>query len=128
LRPSIQSSLCRVKNTSIRRLVFTVASFKIYHQCLSDVECALLINSPLGLQCEFLEAIVKCRSNILDLITKMPNLRSLNCQSEDVTWDIWKLSSKNDELIVWLRNHLPIRCSISRDPKRLSHIIIWIDV
>jgi hypothetical protein len=117
-----------VKNTSIRRLVFTVTSFKIFHQCLSDVECDLLINSPLGLQCEFLEAHVKCRSSIFDLIAKMPNLRSITFRCEDDAWDIWNSSSTDDELIIWLRNHLPTRCSISRDPKRMWYIQIWIDV
>jgi hypothetical protein len=126
--PSIQSSLYQVKNTSIRRLVFTVTSFKIFHQCLSDVECDLLINSPLGLQCEFLEAHVKCRSSIFDLIAKMPNLRSITFRCEDDAWDIWNSSSTDDELIIWLRNHLPTRCSISRDPKRMWYIQIWIDV
>jgi hypothetical protein len=128
--PSIQSPLYQVKNTSIRRLVFTVKRFTIFHQCdqcLSDVECALLINSPLGLQCEFLEADVNSHSNVLDLIGKMPNLRSITFRCEDDKQHIWGSSSTDDELI-WLRNHLPTRCSISRDPKRMWYIQIWIDV
>jgi hypothetical protein len=123
----IRMTLFQVKNTSIRRLFLVSSGAIVFDSCFDSAECAILTNSTLGIQCEVLSIDVKCRTNILDLIKQMSNLRSLTVQCEDDQWDLWQSSTANDELVNWLQGHLPSTCLIIRDPKKVSSIHIWID-
>jgi hypothetical protein len=111
-----------ITSTSIRRLDFITKS-KSCIRYFNNVECIVLVHSPLVLRCEILLIGIKNRTDIIDLVNKIPNLRSLTCQCEDDEYNAW---STNDELVEWLRDHLPSTYSISRDKKRTYVIRLWI--
>ncbi len=118
--------LFTLTSSSIRRLNFLRKS-QSHIQYFDNNECFILVNSPLVRQCEVLLIGIKNRSNIIDLINSIPNLRSLTCHCKDDEYNGWNSSSTtNDELIEWLRNNLPLTCSISRDEKRTYLIRFWI--
>jgi len=56
------------------------------------------------------------------LIRNMINLRTLNIQCEDDNFE----ETKEDELIIWLKDHLPLTCIVTRDFIFHSDIRIWI--
>lgn len=70
--------------------------------------------------------MVQNRTNIINLINTMIHLRVLNVYSQD--------DQNNDELIQWLKHHLPSTCIISRNKKHtytaqsveVKTILIWI--
>jgi hypothetical protein len=88
-------------------------------QYYNDQQCLALIRSPLGIQCEHLLIEVEKRTNIIDLVTKMNNLRSLNVRCRD-------RRKNDDELIKWLQHHLPSTCSFAKDLKSSNDIRLWI--
>ncbi|CAF3655899.1 unnamed protein product [Rotaria sp. Silwood1] len=125
---SIHSTLFQMKNESIRRLVFVQSSTISSNSYFDNIECAALSNSSLGFHCDVLVVDVQHRTNILELIKMMTNLQSLTVRCKDDEWNIWSSSSaEEDELVTWLRRHLPLTCLIIRDPKKISNIQIWID-
>ncbi|CAF5005195.1 unnamed protein product [Rotaria sp. Silwood1] len=125
---SIHSTLFQMKNESIRRLVFVQSSTISSNSYFDNIECAALSNSSLGFHCEVLVVDVQHRTNILELIKMMTNLRSLTVRCKDDEWNIWSSSSaEEDELVTWLRRYLPLTCLIIRDQKKISNIQIWID-
>jgi hypothetical protein len=71
---------------SIRRL-----DLQKIDQFFDDQQCLLLNQSSLGIQCEILSIMVQNRTNIINLINTMINLRVLNVYSQD--------DQNNDELI-----------------------------
>jgi hypothetical protein len=88
-------------------------------QYYNDQQCLSLIRSPLGIQCEYLLIEVEQRTNIIDLVTKMTNLRSLNVRCRDKR-------ENDDELIKWLKNYLPSTCSFAKYSKFPNDIRLWI--
>jgi hypothetical protein len=111
---------------SIRRISFLKKS-QSRIRYFGNNECLILIHSPLIFRCEVLLIGIKNRSNIIDLINGLPNLRSLTCNCKDDEYNTWNLSTTiNDELIEWLRNNLPSTYLISRDEKRTYLIRFWI--
>ncbi|CAF1207922.1 unnamed protein product [Adineta steineri] len=111
------SSFFKLTHTNIRRL-----DFRIFFQYFDDEQCTNLCDSPLGKQCEVLSIKVKKRESLPDLINNMINLRTLNIQFED---DLFE-QVNDDELVHWLRNHLPSTCLIGRDTALNKDIRIWI--
>ncbi|CAF1084406.1 unnamed protein product [Rotaria sordida] len=110
---------------SIRRLNLITKS-KSCSRYFDTDECSLLIHSSLILQCEVLLICFKNRSNIIEFINAIPNLRTLICHCKDDEYNVWNSSSTNDELIEWLQKRLPSTYSISRDEKRSYLIRLWI--
>ncbi|CAF4345093.1 unnamed protein product, partial [Rotaria magnacalcarata] len=70
-------------------------------------ECTILSNSSLAAQCEVLLIDVESRTDILQLINVMPNLRALSVRPKDnesnqlQSWEI------TENLIEWLHKNLP---------------------
>jgi hypothetical protein len=88
-------------------------------------ECLQLIGSPLGMQCESLRINVSNRMSILEFVTKMTNLRSLNvrCEGDKHTE---QRSISDDELVNWLQDRLPSTCTITRHTRWRFDILLWI--
>ncbi|CAF4572930.1 unnamed protein product, partial [Rotaria sp. Silwood2] len=121
----LKISFEQLKSTSIRRLNFlTKYSSNIIH--FYTMECKALSNSQIGRQCEVLIMKVENRTNILDLIKTINNLRSLSFQCKDDKWSNKDISSMNDELVQWLRMCLPLTYSITKDKNDVLNIRIWI--
>ncbi|CAF5127807.1 unnamed protein product, partial [Rotaria sp. Silwood1] len=76
-------------------------------------ECFNLSRSPLTFQCEVLFIQVRNRQSIINLVKNMINLRALHIQCED-------------DLVQWLKNHLPSTCLIIRNSDSISQIQMWI--
>ncbi|CAF4823023.1 unnamed protein product [Rotaria sp. Silwood1] len=120
----VQEIPLNLMSHSIRSLKFENTSCSIDKTGISffnDYKCFVLINSPIGIQCEFLSLIVEKRTNIIDLVNGLPNLRTLKVRSKD---DQWKNQPINDELILWLRTRLS--CLINRDTRFTKFIRLWI--
>ncbi|CAF2933159.1 unnamed protein product [Rotaria sp. Silwood2] len=117
----------KITHRSIRRLDLIHSSDWEY----DSAELFLLVNSPLGNQCEVLFIKVLCPKNILDLINTMSNLRALTCSiapfrqlnSDD---DDDSSSELNKDDLLWLQNHLSSTCSIRYKPLCQSNIQLWI--
>jgi len=120
LRGNIGFQVWKIKSTSIRRLDLTLIGY------FNATQCSALVNSVLGCQCEVLLIHVLNRSQILNLVNTMPNLRTLACRcGDDLKVRARSLSTTND-LLVWLKNHLPSTFSISREPTCSKNIQLWI--
>ncbi|CAF1359043.1 unnamed protein product [Rotaria sp. Silwood1] len=116
-----------ITSPSVRRLDL-ITKFKSSIRYFNADECSSLVNnSPFIQQCEVLLIGIKYRSNIVEFINALPNLRSLICNCKDDEYNVWSSSSTNDELIEWLKNRLPSTYMISRDEKRPYLIRLWID-
>ena len=115
----------QLKSSSIRRLDLMKAQL-IHENRFSNEDCINLINSPLGRQCEVLFVEIENRTNILDLINKMPHLRVLNFRCKDVIWDYSESLSIDKESMRWLKENLSTKCSIVTDEKNRLKICIWI--
>ncbi|CAF1428295.1 unnamed protein product [Rotaria sordida] len=122
LNMSLEQIIC----PSIRCLNF-ITKFSSNITYFNTIECNTLAYSQLGRQCEVLLIKVENRTNILDLIKTMNNLRSLIFQCKDDKWNHKDISSNNDELIEWLHMCLPSTYSIIRDKNDMSIIRIWIN-
>ncbi|CAF5200365.1 unnamed protein product [Rotaria magnacalcarata] len=121
--PSARSQMTsfQYKSSSIRQL-----DLQPLGDWYDKQECEILRRSPLGLQCETLCIRVENRACIFDIVYTMTNLRSLNVRSRDDTWKE-KMTSDDDELLVWLKKCLPSTCTITRDTLSQSrHIRLWI--
>ncbi|CAF0755220.1 unnamed protein product [Adineta ricciae] len=105
---------------------------RYYH---SKEECSTIVDSSstsMMAGCEVLLIAVKSRISIVDIIAKVPILRLLIVECEEDKDDVSRLSSSSslcwkDDLIGWLREHLPSRYLIRRDPRFMSRVQIWID-
>ncbi|CAF0850161.1 unnamed protein product [Adineta steineri] len=115
----LSKELFQLTNLSVRQLYISVGP-KTYY--FNNKDCEHLINSPLGLQCEFLTVNIKNCIDIVNLIEQMSNLRSIAFQCED---KIMKYNENKDNLIRWLQKHLPSTCSINRNDSS-GLIEIWI--
>jgi hypothetical protein len=107
--------LFELKSTTIRRLDLLKCNHWFNKQ-----QCLDLINSSFSKQCEIIFIKIKKRSNILQFIKKLDQLRTLIFQSEDDKWE-----TEENHLIQWLYHHLPSTCSINRDINK-QYIQIWI--
>ena len=115
--------LDQITSQSIRRL--DLRSIYLY---ANENICQQLCNTFLANQCEVLLIHVENRSEILFLINHMKNLRALYVHSKD------SVDQKNsyyssifiDELIQWLKQHLPTSFAISSDEYFPSCVRIWI--
>jgi hypothetical protein len=121
-----KSMIYKLTSTSIRRLELISISTTDYG-FLNTVECSTLINSSIGQRCEFLKLGVKNRSDILQIVKTMFNLRSLTVQCEDdVTVCCRSILPTHGELIKWLQRRLPAVYSITRDVNDRDNIRLWI--
>jgi hypothetical protein len=114
-------------STSVRRLDLQASPFYNDWCWFNDQRCAILSRSSLGVQCQTLLINVENRTNVLDLVNTMMNLRALNVQCKDDRWnDKNNPSSSEDELLEWLRHHLPSIYTITRDSYIINNIRLWI--
>jgi hypothetical protein len=109
----------KIRSTSVRRLDLVPWKKIDKHSYFNAATCFALISSPLGRQCEVLSIQVDDRTNIIDLIKRMSNLRALTVSYKDD-----ELSSVQDEFMEWLQARLPFMCSIRR--QATYKIDIWI--
>jgi len=109
--------------------------------CFNEEECILFSRSPLGVQCEVLSIEVNNRETIIQLIKHMMKLRALNIRCDDgMNWENLKMKTAAeydechkkarlmmDQLVQWLKDHLPSTYMIVNDPYYGSNVIsIWI--
>jgi hypothetical protein len=119
----------RWSSTSMEMPPFEYSSKSVRRLDLQDVDrfyntqqCIKLSHSSLGMQCEVVSIVVENRTNIIDLLTTMPNLRALNVISRDDSWtnENNNRSSADDELIIWLQHCLPSTYTITRNSDGIS--------
>jgi len=89
----------------------------------NDEQCEQISRSKLGKQCQLLSIKLEHRHQIVYLVNRMSQLRTLNVRCQDDSWTNNELLSTQDELIHWLRDYLPSSCVVTRE--NLS-IRIWI--
>lgn len=106
-----------LKNSSIRQLYFPSNKFFGKQQCTN-----FFLRLSLFQQCEVLQIGIDTREIVLDFFEKLPNLRSLSFTCQDDEWT--ENRGRKDELMEWLKDHLPSNCWITRPQFRL--IRIWI--
>ncbi|CAF2915153.1 unnamed protein product [Rotaria sp. Silwood2] len=109
LRGNVGFQLWKIKSISIRRLDLTRIGY------FTVAQCSALINSLLGRQCQVLLIHVMNRSQILNIVNTIPNLRALHCRCGDNLKIRDRSSSAKNELLVWLRNRKPSNFSIGRE-------------
>ena len=116
-----------IRSPSIRQLDLINES-KSDTRFFDASECETLSQSSLILHCEVLLIGIQYRRSIVALVDAIPNLRSLTCQFKDDEHTLGCSKPVNDELIQWLKTHLPSSSShsISRDEKRRHLIRFWI--
>ena len=119
-------TLFQLTNPSVRRLDFFTKESMLYSWYFNREQCIAFAHSSLGQQCETLVVDLKHRNNILELIDRMPNLRSLIFQCRDDVYTRQSSSTHADELLQWLTERLPSTCSISREEDQTSIAQIWI--
>jgi hypothetical protein len=118
----LEFSLFKITNKFIRRLDLQASNGHFYGS-----ECISLIHSLLNNQCEVIFINLEKRTIIIELINSMPNLRAMNIQCRDDTWnEDDQLTQKDDELVHWLQQHLPSTCSIVRDNGYSPTLRLWI--
>ncbi|CAF3182681.1 unnamed protein product [Rotaria socialis] len=93
-----------------------------YNQYFTDEQCIMLTHSLLAIQCEILFIRIQNHRMIFYLLHNMINLRTLNVQCEDANFD----ETREDNFIVWLKEHLPSTYIVSRDMVFQGDIRIWI--
>jgi len=108
----ITPSTFTITNASIRRVEF-LPPISFYTKYMNKGKCMAFANSPLGRQCEVLILHLETHTFVIDLIKKMPKLRSLTFMCQGDRWKgISQFETKNN-IIQWLReNNLPSSVSI----------------
>ncbi|CAF2712905.1 unnamed protein product [Rotaria sp. Silwood2] len=106
-----------IKHPSIRQLDLQGPNI-VYNQ----QHCLKLSHSFIGQQCEVLFVTVKQRTDIIDLVNNMKNLRALIVQCTKPVL----MQKENENLIEWLQQHLPMTCSISNSIEVSNSIRLWI--
>ena len=126
----LHKEIFQLQSSSIRRLSVYCQSLSYgKFKDFSAYECQLLANSLLGQRCEVLSIVLQSRFVLLDLLKTMTQLRSINVEFHDDTWQSWYplyAPRKVDEHLKWLQNELPSSYSIRRNSKKASFIQIWI--
>jgi hypothetical protein len=112
-----------VNSKSIHQLKF-VQNFGYRLRYFNTEECAVLARSSLASQCQVLTIDVESRTNMLELIQTMPNLRVLSVQCNYEQNHQHESSEKNGDLIKWLEDRSPFKYTylIVRDYYGNSHI------
>ena len=111
-----------ITNTSIRRLDLIADDGHFY-----GLECLASIRSIFDDRCEVLLINLEQRTTVPELLKNLPNLRALVFQCQDDRWgESLEASTGEDELLDWLRCHLPAEFSIVRDESEPSAIQLWI--
>ena len=105
----LPQALFKYKHQSIQEL-----DLRYINHFFSPDECAKLCQSPLGNQCHVLSILVKNCASIEKILDRMPKIRALNVRC------------KERQEIDWFRKQLPMTCSINRDWKNSSNLVIWI--
>ncbi|CAF3981790.1 unnamed protein product [Rotaria sordida] len=130
----LQISLFKYTNKSVREL-----NLQNYNYSFDEEECMRLCHSPLGIQCQILFIHVKNRQSIIILVKNMINLQVLHIKCNDEMFNKQSTSNENnneqfydenienkDDLIQWLKDHLPSTCLVVKDLHSTSLIRIWI--
>ena len=132
----LQMSLFKYTNASVREL-----NLRDCNYCFNEEECITLSRSSLGIQCEVLSIRVNNRESIINLVKNMINLRALNVKYDDgINWENLKMKTAAhvdechkkarqmiDQLVQWLKDHLPSTYLVVNDPHYGSNVIsIWI--
>jgi len=83
-----------------------------------------MTRSPLDIQWETLLMKVKNRRSILDLLNNMPHLQALSIHCDDDNWSDKDdtVLPREDKLVDWLQQYLPLTCTIARDTYLLDYI------
>lgn len=123
---SLSMKFFTLKSSSIRKIDL-IANCKSPIRYFNKAECFLIIRAPIIRQCEVLLIGIKERSNIIEIVNTIPNLRAFIFQCEDDEYNMWNCAVTNDEFLEWLREHLPSKYLISRDEKQPNLIRLWID-
>ncbi len=94
----------------------------------NTAECAALVRLSIASQCQVLKIDVENRTNILELIQTMPNLRVLNVRCKYDQSHIHDSSEKTGNFIKWLHDQSPYKftCSFIQNPYNISSINLWI--
>ncbi|CAF3806066.1 unnamed protein product [Rotaria sp. Silwood1] len=129
-------SLFNYRNTSVRELNLIGCDY-----CFNEEECILFSHSSLGVQCEVLFIEVNNRETIIHLVKHMIKLRVLYiCYDDGMNWENLKMKTAEqydecyktarqmiDQLVQWLKDHLPSTYLVINDPHYSSNVIsIWI--
>ncbi len=87
-----------LNSKSIRRLEF-YQNIGYHLRYFNTTECAVLARFSIASQCQVLTIEIENRTNILELIQMMPNLRALSirCKNDQ--------NHQHDDLIKWLQNN-----------------------
>ena len=109
-----------LNNISIRRL--DLLSGVGY---LTTDQCNELSHSSIMIRCEVLLIKAKRELDILPLINNAHNLHTVTIQCENDRWP-QDISTRNNAVIIALREHLPQTAEIDRDPKFRCYIRIWL--
>ena len=115
----------QLTSSSVRRLDLMVAQVN-HGNFFNNEDCINLINSPLGRQCEVLFIEIENRTNILDLIDKMPYLRILIFRCKDVILNYSKIFINKQRLYSMVEKNLSSKSSIVTDENNRSKICVWI--
>ncbi|CAF1089032.1 unnamed protein product [Adineta steineri] len=107
----------KIKHLSIRRL-----GLQGPHMIYNQEQCLELCHSFMGQQCEVLSINVQQRTDIINLINNMKNLRALSVKCSRMTLT----EEENQDLIQWLQQNLRTTCSISNSTDCNNNIRIWI--
>ncbi|CAF2847057.1 unnamed protein product [Rotaria sp. Silwood2] len=110
----------KLVSSSIRQLDLLGLGRNRTYRYFDEEQCNRLCQTPLIIQCEILLIKLKTGKNIIDLITKMSNLRALTAQWHDDKWN------HRNELVKWLQSVLPASCAIEKGSRFDSEIRLWI--
>ena len=83
--------------------------------------CKTLSLSQLAKQCHILSIKLHHRMNILQLVQKMSQIRTLN-----VDFPSNRYQTNDDQLIKWLQCQLPPTCMVAQDMTHSNRIQLWI--
>ena len=109
-----------VRSQSVRQLDLrgSTSSGQSKHFYSND-QCVQLLKCPLASQCEFLQIRVEKRTNVLELVKKMPRLRTGNFQCREQKTGEANLSK-------WLKENLPPNVTFSKHVSALNETRLWI--
>lgn len=108
-----------LRSCSIRSLDFQGTDHSGSRQYYNENDCSSLVRSSLGSQCQYLRIEVEKRKCIVDLVSRMKHLRTLNVRCRD-------RKSNDDDTIKWLQRCLPSTCTFARDSRHPQDIRLWI--
>jgi hypothetical protein len=110
----------------------------LFYHVFNEEECFKLSRSSLGVQCQILYIRVKYLESIIILVEKLIHLRALFVRGPcENNTEYLTIPRDNDQVpdlktinkvdsIQWLKDRLPVTCSIGRDSYYDTGIQIWI--